>query len=142
MYHGTVSPRHILHFGVPQGGVLSPDFFSFFTDDQPSIVELHVAFADDSYDAESSVAIDDAADRLTVAMTEIDSWATEKRLLIAPEKSSISLFTPDKHQSNYHPQVFLAGNPLKLDKNPTILGVKFDTHYTFNSHAINRVKKF
>ena len=47
----------------------------------------------------------------------------------------MTLFTPDTHQSRLHPQVTLDGDILRLDKTPKILGVTFDTHFTFANHA-------
>ena len=57
-------------------------------------------------------------------------------LKVAPEKCSITLFTPDKaRQSKTHPQVIVDGVPIPLDKSPRILGVHLDTHFSFNQHA-------
>ena len=60
-YQGyKLAPRNS-HAGVPKGGVLSLDLFNFFVRDQPTSAETHEAYADDSYDAESTVKIDEAA---------------------------------------------------------------------------------
>ena len=62
-------------------------------------------------------------------------------LQIAPEKCSITFFTPDKsRQSKIHPQVSIARSAIPLDKTPRILGVRLDTHYTFSSHAMDVVR--
>ena len=69
------------------------------------------------------------------------AWAESKILSIAPGKSSITFFTPDKaRQSNTHPQVLIKGTPIPLDKNPRILGVRLDPHFHFNAHAMVVVK--
>ena len=98
-------------------------------------------FADDTHDAELDVDVDAAAGRLTDALVEFEDWAKDKKLKIAPSKSTVTLFTPDKHQSNLHPQVTLSGSVLKLDKTPTILGVKFDTHFNFSEFSKDRASK-
>ena len=69
--------------------------------------------------------------QLTSALAKVDDWASKNKLILAPAKSSVTLFTPDSHQSRYHPQVMLQGHPIELDKKPRFLGVVFDTHYTF-----------
>ena len=68
-------------------------------------------------------------------MTALVSWTGRKELSIAPQKSSVTLFTPDTHQSRYHPQVKIGDALIPLNKNPKILGVKWDTHFTFGPHV-------
>ena len=43
-------------------------------------------------------------------------------------------------QSKVHPQVLINGEPIPLDKHPRILGVNFDTHFNFSSHATKVAK--
>ena len=75
-------------------------------------------------------------------MDQAAAWAELKMLSIAMEKSTITIFTPDKaRQSNSHPQVTIKGTPIPLDKNPKVLGVRFDPHFHFNAHAMELVKK-
>ena len=57
-------------------------------------------------------------------------------LVITPTKSSITLLTPDRaRESKVHPQVFISGQVVPLDKTPKILGVRFYTHFCFDEHA-------
>ena len=79
--------------------MLSPDLYAFFVVDQPMTAALHEAYADDSHDAESSSNMDEAANRLNVALTDFTNWTKEKSLTIAPTKSTLTPFTPDTHQS-------------------------------------------
>src|ERR1044072_1289718 len=55
----------------------------------------------------------------------------------SPEKSSITLITTDKHQSSLHPQVKLNNTIIPLNKFPKILGLIYDTHFTFSKHTQN-----
>ena len=121
--------------------MLSPDVFNFYVVDQPASADLHEAFADDTHDAESDSDVSAASVRLTDAMGEFGDWAAEKKLAIAPSKSTVTLFTPDTHQSNLHPQVSIGGTLLSLDKTPTLLGVKLDTHFSFGPYSKDRAAK-
>ena len=56
-------------------------------------------------------------------------------LAISPGKSSVTLFTSNPRESDLHPQVVVNNQLLPLVKSPKILGVTFDTHFTFNHHA-------
>jgi hypothetical protein len=47
----------------------------------------------------------------------------------------VVLFTPDRRQTQTHPQVFLDGTLIPLNKNPKILGVTFDTFFNFSYHV-------
>ena len=102
-YQGVVSPPRIIHAGNAQGSVLSPDFFNFYTSDYVSSAALSEEYADDNHQGETDVDIDAAAARLSVAVSEYDDWARSKNLKLAPAKSTTTLFTPDTHQSRYHP---------------------------------------
>ena len=64
------------------------------------------------------------------------TWARSKKLAIAPSKTKITLFTPDKsRESKAFPKVYIDGNLIELNKNPRFLGVHFDTHFHFHKHA-------
>ena len=69
------------------------------------------------------------------------NWAPSKMLTIAPSKSTITLFTPDKaRESSIHPQVNIGGEPIPLAKTPKILGVRLDTHFSFAPHVKDVVR--
>ena len=68
-------------------------------------------------------------------------YLEERDLEVSPEKSTVTLFTPDTNQHKIHPQVFIKGKLVKLDKNPKLLGVTFDTMHSFTSHVNNTVIK-
>src|SRR5678815_5473527 len=56
----------------------------------------------------------------------------------SPLKFSITLLTTDRHQSSFHPTVFLNNSPLPLNKTQKILGLTYDTHMSFSLH-INQI---
>ena len=84
---------------------------------------------------------DNLGPRLQTVVDEVVDWATSKNLTITPEKSFVILFTPNTHESNYVPAVFMV-NPddpagattLRLKKEPEVLGLTLDTHFTFSPH--------
>ena len=120
---------------MPQGSVISPALFNHFVSDCP-VGDLDMAsYADDFTFMTSSSSVEEAVEEANRMMEMVVGWASRKELSIAPHKSSVTLFTPDTHQSNYHPLVEIEGAVVPLVKTPKILGLTWDTHYTFGPHA-------
>ena len=68
-------------------------------------------------------------------------WADGKQLAIAPQKSSVTLFTSDTHQSRLHPQVQIGDPVAPLNRTPKILSVTLDAQFTFGPHARDCVER-
>ena len=134
-YQSTRSAFRRNHFGVPQGGVISPILFNYFVSDFPDCAEHVVNYADDYTLIASGVDIDEVEVRLNDDLALIADWARRKRLTLAPDKSTVTLFTADSHQYNYHPRIYLNGSLIPLERNPKILGVTWDPLLTFGPHA-------
>ena len=134
VYLGVRSSFRLVRSGVPQGSVISLALFNFFVADFPDVAELTTSFADDFSVAESSTDLADLEARLNADLVLIVAWADRNYLSIAPDKSSVTLFTSDPHQSFHHPQVSLNGVILPLERRPKILGVTLDTHLSFSPH--------
>ena len=79
--------------------------------------------------------------RLNGALKRISKWTKRKLLSISAEKSSMTFFTTDPHQLHHHPQVIYEDALIPLVKNPKILGVTLDPHFTFGPHAKKVVDK-
>ena len=83
----------------------------------------------------------DLAPRLQSAVDEVVEWTASKNLTIAPDKSHVTVFTSNTHESFFRTEVSLP-NPddpsgatmLKLNRRPEILGVILNTHLTFSPH--------
>ena len=78
---------------------------------------------------------------MNLLMTSLADWTDSKELVIAPQKSSVTLFTPDTHQSHYHPQVKIHDSLIPLDRSPKILGINWDTHLNFGAHARTTIER-
>ena len=83
----------------------------------------------------------EAEARANQLYTILVRWAEDKKLAIAPQKSSMTLFTSDTHQSRLRPQVRIGNAVAPLNRTPKILGVTLDTHFTFEPHARDCVER-
>ena len=68
-------------------------------------------------------------------LNSLVDWFDSLDLRLSPAKSTVTLFTPDTHQYDYHPQITIKGNALPLEKYPKVLGVKFDPLMKFTRHV-------
>ena len=58
-----------------------------------------------------------------------------KSLFRTAPKSTVTLFTPEKHQFQTHPNITLEDTQLPLECSPKILGVIMDTSLSFHKHC-------
>ena len=69
----------------------------------------------------------------------VAEYLKERDLILSAEKSTVTLFTPDTKEFNIHPQVIVNNTLVKLERNPKLLGVTFDTMHTFTPHVNNTI---
>ena len=123
--------------GVPQGAVTSPLLFNFYLTNlprPPKGIKL-IQYADDISIYATGHNIDELAEAITEYAKEISAFLAERELLVSPEKSTVTLFTPDTKQYQIHPNVKLNDLLVPLSNTPKLLGVTFDTMLTFTSHV-------
>jgi hypothetical protein len=123
--------------GVPQGAVISPILFNFYLKDLPSPppgIKV-VQYADDISIYSSGKSITSMSISINNYVNKVTDFLEERELLVSPEKSTVTLFTPDSHEAKIHPQIKIKNLLVPLEKHPRLLGVTFDTMHTFNQHA-------
>ena len=59
----------------------------------------------------------------------------DNSLLISAPKSTVTPFTPDKHQFQTHPDITLKDTHLPLERSPKILGLIMDPSLSFHKHC-------
>ena len=99
------------------------------------------SYADDFTLLSSAPSIVEAEARANQLCAILVRWADGKQLAITPQKSSVTLFTSDTHQSRLHPQVRIGDAVAPLNRTPKILGINLDTHFTFSPHARDCFKR-
>ena len=116
--------------GVPQGAVTSPILFNFVNFLPPPDGIKLFQYADDLSVYASGTNIKALSHKITEFTKKITSFLEERNLIVSPEKSTVTLFSPDTHEANIHPPVKVDGKLVRLEKHPVLLGVMIDTMYT------------
>ena len=68
-------------------------------------------------------------------LREVSIYLKDNSLLISAPKSTVTLFTPEKHQFQMNPDIILEDSQLPLERSPKILGVLMDPSLSFHMHC-------
>src|SRR6201990_3755612 len=90
-----------------------------------------ITFADDISITIQNPSIPTATTLTQSYVQQLETWLKSNRMTAFPEKSSITLNTIDRHQSSLHLHVKLNKTLIPLNKFSKILGLTYDTHFTF-----------
>jgi hypothetical protein len=132
-YQNATSKQQQFKTGVPQGGVLSPTLFNIYTSDIPKPPKnaTLTAYPDDMNPAASHSKYLKAQETLQPYLEEIFTWTKENDLILNPDKSTATLFTPDPAEYNITLDLRINNTLMPTVKNPKILGVTFDPKLNF-----------
>ena len=126
----------IVRTGVPQGSKLSPSLFNYYIVDmhRPTPPVKRVCYADDIAVWASGPKIPQLESMINSYLRDVGIYLKENSLLVSAPKSTITLFTPDKHQFQTHPDITLEDTQLPLESSPKILVVIMDPSLSFHKH--------
>jgi hypothetical protein len=137
LFRDCLSPSRNVHTGVPQGAVSSPKMYNFYVKDipvPPEGVEVTM-YADDVSIYAVGPIVQSLCDKINTYIPRLLQFVEERALALSPEKSTVTLFTPQSSQAKVHPQISMGGTLVPLEQRPKVLGVTHDTMYTFTPHC-------
>jgi hypothetical protein len=129
--------------GVPQGAVTSPILFNFYLCNlplPPNGIRI-IQYADDISIYCFGPRINPLCDKINKYITQVTNYLEERELLISPEKSTVTLFSPDPAEFKVKPDIKIKNKSIRLDQTPKLLGITFNTMHTFSFHIKNTIAK-
>ena len=135
----TLSERHNLDCGVPQGSVLGARLYSIYAYPLCTIINEHNlhyhSYADDT---QIYMQCDntDVIVRLENCIKDISSWMMHNSLQINENKTDFIIFSTTPHKLKKH-TLQVGTNIIGLSKTVKILGVTFDDGMTLKQHISN-----
>ncbi|XP_017471492.1 PREDICTED: uncharacterized protein LOC108362858 [Rhagoletis zephyria] len=100
----------------------------------PAGVNL-VSYADDCTILATGPNIDSLCGKISDYLTDLANFFTAKSLTISAAKSTATLFTTWTNEVRLELDVYVNGNKIPTVNHPKILGVTFDSLFSFSAHA-------
>ena len=116
---------------------MSPSLFNYYIADMPRPTPpvKRVCYAHDITVWASGPKIPQLEFMINSYLRDVSIYLKDNSLLISAPKSTVTLFTLDKHQFHTHPDITLEDTQLPLERSPKILGVIMDPSLSFHKHC-------
>ena len=119
------------------GSQLSPSLFNYYIADMPRPTPLikRVCYADDITVCATGPKNPQLESMINNYLRDVSIYLKDNSLLISAPKSTVTLFTPGKHQFQMHLNITLEDTQLPPESTTKILGVIMDPSISFHKHC-------
>ena len=140
--NNTLSSKHTIEDGLPQGSSLSCTLFLIFLNDLPSELKSKKAlYADDLVIWHTHKYVRQNARHLNADLARLMDYCTKWKLTINVDKTVYSTFSLSPKSAKHDLDIRIGSIPVKKDSQPTYLGVQLDSRLSFTQNTENILKK-
>ena len=136
-YINHTSKQRQFKTGVPQGGVLSHTLFNTSDLPPPSAPVQVMAYADDITITSTHISTSAAKKYRQPYLNKVFAWTKQNNLLLNPDKTTCTLFTPDPAKYTSDLDLTINNNALPMATYPKVLGLTLDPKLTYSTRILN-----
>lgn len=121
--------------GIPQGGVISPTLYSFYTSDYPSFGNVNIGMYADDIGLWCSHEIPEiAVQNLQIALDNFDQYCHKWRTNLNADKTEAICLARFKSSRKPINKLRIKNKRVKWSDKVKYLGITINNNFTFNSH--------
>ena len=144
-----LSDAKMLLYGVPQGSVLGPIFFSLYTTPLTKVIRNHPGISFHFYTDDTQLYVHlthknvaSALDKLSHCLDDVKRWLSTNKLKLNPDKTEFIVFgsKSQREKLDHSFPVNILSNLISPVDAVRNLGVWFDSDFSFSCHVMKVCK--
>jgi hypothetical protein len=136
-----MSKTKYVYNGLPQGSVLAPILYNWYTHDLPQTSSKKFIYADDIAILSQHHTFEGLEKDLNKDLKSISAYLKTWSLKLNPQKTIHTCFHLNNSEAQRPLNIKLNDTSIRLDNHPKYLGITLDRSLTFKTHLTNTRKK-
>ncbi|UYV65983.1 hypothetical protein LAZ67_3006060, partial [Cordylochernes scorpioides] len=128
------SKEYTIYNGLPQGSVLSPLLYNWYTHDIPQTTSKKFIYADDTAILAQAKTFEELEIQLNKDLETLHNYFENWSLRLNPAKSVHCCFHLNNHRAERNLKLFINNSQITHSEHPKYLGIHLDRTLTFKTH--------